>query len=349
MLLDIRSAWCADGYDFTAVNIAATDIAAVYNEKLTSVTLSITLTLLFRSVGAAIFGLFADMFGRKWVMAVDLWILAGLQIGTAYAGSFKGFIAVRACFGIAMGGIYGPAAAIALENMPAEARGLFSGLFQGGYAMGYILSAMVDIVAVPRTSQGYKMIFFVGAVWTALVAVIVMCIPESQIFARDKEEEPDNERAIPNSRNPGKRISLFWRDACLAARQYWKMFLYCVLFCAAYNWMAHAVQDIFPSYVKIQKGFTSRQASLALITGQCGGVLGSTTAGYYSQFFGRRLTSMTCVIIAWLFIPLYTLPSGFSSIVAGTYSCCASGNHLQHGHIPKRPQAHKLWVLIRTL
>lgn len=300
------------------MNIVATNLATAYNKPLTSITLSVTLTLLFRAVGAALFGLFADMFGRKWVMVVDLWILAVLQVGTAYAGSFKGFIGVRACFGIAMGGIYGPAAAMALENMPVEPRGLFSGLFQNGYGMGYILAAMVDIVAVPATSQGYKMIFFVGAGWTTLVAFIVMCIPESAIFARDKDE-PEDARAIPNGRNPGKRISLFWRDASLASRRYWKMFLYCVLFTAVYNWMSHAVQDIYPSYVKVQKGFTSRQASLATITGQCGAVIGGTTAGYYSQFFGRRLTSITCVVIAWLFIPLYTLPSGFSPIVAGTF------------------------------
>lgn len=318
LISTFRAAWCADGYDFNAVNIVATNLATAYNKDLTDITLSVTLTLLFRAVGAAIFGLLSDMFGRKWIMCVNLWILAALQVGTAYASSFKGFIGVRACFGIAMGGIYGPAAALALENMPAEPRGLFSGLFQNGYGIGYILAAMVDIVAVPATSQGYKMIFFVGAGWTALVAIVVMCIPESVIFTRDKDE-PETERDIPNGVNPGKRISLFWRDASLAARQYWKMFLYCVLFTSAYNWMSHAVQDIFPSYVKVQKGFTARQASLATITGQCGAVIGGTTAGYYSQFFGRRLTSITCVVIAWLFIPLFTLPSGFSPIVAGTF------------------------------
>ncbi|KAF8189587.1 major facilitator superfamily domain-containing protein [Mycena galopus ATCC 62051] len=306
------AAWIADGYDFNAVNLVATNIAAQYNVDLTHVTLSVTLTLLFRAIGATIFGLASDMYGRKWVMAANMWILAALQVATAYAGSFRGFIGVRAVFGIAMGGVWGLSAAMALENMPVEARGIFGGLLQNGYGIGYILAAMVNIVAVPATDQGYKMIFFVGASYTALIAVIVMCIPESAIFIQATNKPKD-------TRSAAKRVSLFWHDARLASRQYWKMFLYSVLFCSAYNWMSHATQDIYPSYVKVQKGFTSKQASLATITGQCGAVIGGTTAGYYSQFFGRRLTSIACVIIAFLFIPLFTLPNDFSAIVAGTF------------------------------
>jgi SHS family lactate transporter-like MFS transporter len=308
-----RLAWTADGYDFNAVNLVASNLAEAYDRSLTAITLSVTLTLLFRASGAAIFGLLTDMFGRKWILAIDLTILAALQVATAFAGSFEAFIGVRAIFGIAMGGIYGPASTVALENMPVESRGAFSGLFQNGYAMGYILAAMVNTVAVPATSQGYKMVFYVGAGFTATVAIIIMCIPESAIFAKKPTDEGHADIGLSG------RISLFWRDASLAARQYWKMFLYCILFATAYNWMSHSVQDIYPSYVKIQKGFTAHQANLATITGQCGAIIGGTLAGYYSQFFGRRLTSITCITIAWLFVPLFTLPSGFSAITLGTF------------------------------
>ncbi|KAJ7832629.1 major facilitator superfamily domain-containing protein, partial [Mycena leptocephala] len=141
-------AWIADGYDFNAMNLVATNIAAQYNVGPTHVTLSVTLTLLFRALGATIFGLASDMYGRKWVMTVNMWILAALQVATAYVTSFRGFIGVRAVFGIAMGGVWGLSAAMALENMPIEARGILGGLLQNG-RMGYILAAMVNIVAVP--------------------------------------------------------------------------------------------------------------------------------------------------------------------------------------------------------
>ncbi|KIW92601.1 uncharacterized protein Z519_06448 [Cladophialophora bantiana CBS 173.52] len=309
-------AWVADGYDYNSVNLVATELSKAYGEDLTNITLSITLTLICRAFGAIIFGILADMFGRKWVMALDLWFLAALQIGTALVKSFGPFVVCRTIFGVCMGGIYGPAAAIAMENMPVEARGLFSGIFQNGYAMGYVLAAMVSIVGMPDTIHGYRVVFYAGAGFTAAVAIIIMCIPESAIFSTQHCEGIDG---MTTGINPRKRISLFWRDASLVARRYWKMFLFCVLFTSIYNWMIHACQDIFPSYLKVQKGFTPRQASLAAILGQCGAIIGGSTAGYYSQFFGRRLTSIVCIIVAWAFIPLFTLPNGYSAIMAGTF------------------------------
>jgi len=138
--------------------------------------------------------------------------------------------------------------------------------------------------------------------FTAPIGAVIMFIPESVIFASTSLDENgleiEDERATARGVNPRKRISPFLHDASLAARQYWPMFLYCVLFTSAYNWMTHSIQNIYPSYLKIQKGFTSREASLATIVGRCGAIIGGPTAGYYSQFLGRRLTSIVYVLIA---------------------------------------------------
>lgn len=197
--------------------------------------LSITLTLLFRSLGAVIFGILSDCFGRKWPLSADLWILVGLQVATAYAGGFSSFIAVRAIFGIAMGGVWGLSAAMSMENMPVEARGLFSGLLQQGYALGYLIAAVINITVVPYTSEGYRAIFFFGAGFTGLIALLVMFIPESHIFSNADSENA----AAPSFRY---RAAGVWRDLKLASRLYWKMFLYCIVLCMGFNWMSHGSQ-----------------------------------------------------------------------------------------------------------
>lgn len=230
-----------------------TQLSAHYHKPLTAITLSITLTLLFRSVGAAIIGLCSDMFGRKWPMIIDLWVLAALQIGTAYAPTYAAFIGVRAIFGIAMGGIWGLAAAMALENMPVKARGLFSGILQQGYSIGYLIAAVMNIVVVPNTKTGYKSIFFVGAGFTALVAIVEMFIPESRLFRM-----PENPEERPK---PGTRVKSFVKDLKLSTRQYWKMFLYCILLSAGFNWMSHGAQDMYSTYMKVQKGFSNSSKS----------------------------------------------------------------------------------------
>lgn len=195
-------------------------------------------------------GISSDMFGRKWPLVVNLWILAVLQVGTAYANNYAAFIGVRSIFGISMGGIWGLAAAMSLENMPTEARGLFSGILQQGYSIGYLLAAVINIVAVPHTHEGYKVIFHVGAGFSALVAIIQMFVPESKIFAKDEAStQPRQSQRL--------RVKLFIKDLKLVSRQYWQMFLYCILLCMAFNWMSHGAQDMYSTYMKLGKGFSN--------------------------------------------------------------------------------------------
>jgi SHS family lactate transporter-like MFS transporter len=196
-------------------------------------------------------GITSDIFGRKWPLIINLWILAVLQVGTAFADTYGAFVAVRSLFGIARGGIWGLSAAMALENMPTDARGLFSGILQQGYSIGYLLAAVINIAVVPHSSEGYKAIFHVGAGFSALVGIVQMFIPESKIFAKKE----DNSGVRQQSQS--MRIKLFLKDMRLVACQYWKMFLYCILLCTAFNWMSHGAQDMYSTYMKLGKGFSS--------------------------------------------------------------------------------------------
>ena len=136
------AAWTADAFDFHALSIQTVKLSKYYETSKTNVSTAITLTLLLRSVGAAIFGIAGDKFGRKYPMVLNMFVLGLLQIATIYSKTFSQFLAVRSLFGLFMGGVYGNAIAMALENCPGEARGLMSGILQQGYSMGTILSHM---------------------------------------------------------------------------------------------------------------------------------------------------------------------------------------------------------------
>lgn len=99
------AAWTADAFDFHALSIQTVKLSSYYGVSKTRVTEAITLTLLLRSVGAAIFGLLGDRFGRKWPMVANMLVLGLLQIATIYSGTFEQFLAVRALFGLFMGGV----------------------------------------------------------------------------------------------------------------------------------------------------------------------------------------------------------------------------------------------------
>jgi len=56
-----------------------------------------------------------------------------------------------------MGGIWGLAAAISLKNMPFDARGLFPGILQQGYSIGYLIAAIINLAVVPKSPEESKL------------------------------------------------------------------------------------------------------------------------------------------------------------------------------------------------
>jgi MFS family permease len=112
--------------ELTNTIVQTTKLAEYFDTTNTNISTAITLTLLLRSVGAAFFGLAGDKYGRKWPMVINMIVLGVLQIATIYAQTFNQFLAVRALFGLFMGGVYGNAVAMALENCPIQARGQYA-------------------------------------------------------------------------------------------------------------------------------------------------------------------------------------------------------------------------------
>ena len=140
--------WTWDAFDFFTVSLTVGDLAKTFDKTNADITWGITLVLMLRSVGSTIFGLAADRYGRKWPFIINNVLFIVLELATGFCNNYQSFLGVRALFGIAMGGLYGNAAATALEDCPDAARGLISGILQQGYAFGYLLAT---VFAVSRT------------------------------------------------------------------------------------------------------------------------------------------------------------------------------------------------------
>lgn len=188
-----------------------------------SQTTSITLTLLFRSVGAVVFGIISDRFGRKWPLVVNLLLCAVLELGSGFIHDFKTFLAVRSLFGIAMGGVWGLAASTALENLPVEARGLASGVVQQGYAVGYLIAAVINLYLVPNVSAGWRALFWTASGISAFAALLRAVLPESAFFIAAKEAERARGVPVPN------KTRVFFRETKVMLRQHWLLCIYAVL------------------------------------------------------------------------------------------------------------------------
>lgn len=221
-------AWSWDAFDFFTVSLTVSDLAETFDKSKTDITWGITLVLMFRSVGSVIFGLAADRYGRKWPFVINNILFIILELGTGFCSNYKQFLAVRALFGIAMGGLYGNAAATALEDCPEEARGLISGMLQQGYAFGYLLATVFARGLVNTTSHGWRPLFWFGACPPVLIIAFRLCLPETKSYL-------ERQRV----RNMGTGVGkIFIQEGKVALRRHWLLLIYLVLLMGkSYNFL----------------------------------------------------------------------------------------------------------------
>ncbi|KAI1499023.1 major facilitator superfamily domain-containing protein [Biscogniauxia marginata] len=289
-------AWTADAFDFHALSIQTVKLAKYYDTSKTNITTAITLTLLLRSVGAAVFGLLGDRYGRKWPMVANMIVLGLLQIATIYSGTFQQFLAVRSLFGLFMGGVYGNAIAMALENCPTDARGLMSGVLQQGYSFGYVLAACASL-GVGAGVETWKTVFWIAAGLSILAGLIRCCFPESKQFREAKKA--------------GHKISAadFWEETKTMLAKEWRMCVYCIILMTWFNYYSHTSQDSYTTFMIEAKELPNDGATRASIIMKTGACVGGTIVGYLSQFIGRRRAIVGAALISCCLIPAWILPN----------------------------------------
>jgi MFS transporter, SHS family, lactate transporter len=172
--------WSLDAFDFFILVFCVTAISADFHTKVSAIAEAIFITLAMRPVGAFLFGMMADKFGRRPTLMIDIIAYSIFELGSALAPSLHVFLIMRALFGIAMGGEWGVGAALAFETLPKEGRGFFSGLLQEGYVVGYLLAALV--YGTLFSYVGWRGMFVIGALPAFLVIYIRTKVDESPAF-----------------------------------------------------------------------------------------------------------------------------------------------------------------------
>ena len=187
--------WIMDSYDFFSVSMSIDNLVVTFypnvtnpseqKDKAQEISYSIMLTLLLRTLGAVTVGLLADKWGRRWILSANLLCVAALSLGTAFCTSYGAFLGVRCVFGIFMGGIWGLSTATALEDINPVARGLFSGILQQGYAMGYLVAAAVNLGWATHLKGGegdWRVLFYLGAGLSLGAAIFRAILPELSLI-----------------------------------------------------------------------------------------------------------------------------------------------------------------------
>jgi MFS transporter, SHS family, lactate transporter len=291
--------WALDALDFFLVTFVLVQIAQDFHRSISEVAFSITITLMARPLGAFIFGLLGDGFGRRVPLMIDIVFYSIMELLTAFAPNFTAFLILRALFGIGMGGEWGLGASLAMESLPTQARGLFSGILQQGYAVGYLLAALVYWIVFPLF--GWRGLFIAGALPALLVIYIRMHVPESPVWERERART-----------KPRMQLSIL-------VRQYGMLFVYAALLMTAFNYMSHGTQDLYATYLQKQRGFNSDETSKIAIAYAFGMVCGGTMIGHLSQHWGRRRVIIVSALCGMLLIPLWIFAPTTALLIMGGF------------------------------
>jgi len=293
--------WCLDAFDFFLVTFVVSRIATDFSMTIPGVLAAVTITLMFRPLGALIFGMLADRYGRRGPLMVSILLYSLFELLTAFSPNFTVFIVLRALYGIAMGGEWGVGAALALETLPSQARGIASGIIQQGYAVGYLLAAIVFGQLVEHI--GWRGMFVVGVLPALLVFYIRSGVEESPVWRAGQ------------ARKLGDRANLLGS----IARQPW-LYVYAILLMAAFNFMSHGSQDLYPTFLTKQRGYDPHVTQNVTIVMNIGAIVGGTLLGALSQRIGRRVTILACCVLgAIAALTIWTTPGTPAMLALGAF------------------------------
>src|SRR6266704_269727 len=289
--------WMLDAFDFFLVVMTLTAIAKDFGKSDAAIALSITLTLAFRPVGAFIFGLLADRYGRKLPLMGDLVFYSVIEVLSGLAPNYATFMVLRALFGIGMGGEWGVGASLVMEKVPPRLRGVVSGLLQQGYAAGYLLAALCYFFVYPR--WGWRPLFFLGGLPALLALCVRARVQESEAWRETRHES--------------------WGGVGRAIVGNVKLFLYITVLMWMMNMVSHGTQDMYPTFLQRDWGFTPTQRATLTALSMVGALSGGVICGLYSDRLGRRRTIALALSGAVAVIPIWAFAPSLPLLVAGAF------------------------------
>jgi len=167
---------------------------------------------------------------------------------------------------------------------------------QEGYALGFLLAAAVYRFVFPH--WGWRPLFFVGGLPALLTIFVRAKVKEPEAWHRSRTDWPAYRRAIFGN---------------------WQRFVYLVVLMGMMNFISHGTQDMYPTYLQHQRGFSPQRTSDLTIFAMFGAISGGLAFGYFSDRKGRRRAMVTALLFGCLLIPLWVFAPSLPLILAGGF------------------------------
>jgi SHS family lactate transporter-like MFS transporter len=289
--------WTLDAFDFFVVVFLFDTLARQFGVTKREIVWTTTATLAMRPLGALLFGLLADRYGRRIPLMANVIYFSIIELACGFAPNFTVFLVLRALFGIGMGGEWGVGASLAMESAPTRLRGILSGILQSGYSIGYLLAAIAARFLLPH--WGWRPMFWIGALPALLALYIRTKVPESEAWKQHRAASTG--------------------EVLRAVAGQWPRFLYLVLLMTFMMFLSHGTQDLYPDFLgEVHKISALGRANIAMIY-NVGAVVGAVLFGLLSQAAGRRKGMLAALALSLLVIPIWAFGGSLTMLVVGAF------------------------------
>ena len=286
-----------DPFDFFVVVFLFDTLAHQFGVTKREIVWTTTATLAMRPVGALLFGLLSDRYGRRIPLMANVIYFSIIELACGFAPNFTAFLVLRALFGIGMGGEWGVGASLAMEAAPPKLRGILSGILQSGYSIGYLLAAVAARFLLPM--WGWRPMFWIGALPALLALYIRTKVPESEAWKQHR------------AASTGEVLRV-------VAGQ-WRRFLYLVLLMTFMMFLSHGTQDLYPDFLQeVHRVSAASRANIAMIY-NVGAVVGAILFGLLSQAAGRRKGMLAALALSLFVIPVWAFSGSLTVLVVGAF------------------------------
>jgi MFS transporter, SHS family, lactate transporter len=274
--------WTLDAFDFFVAVFLVNTLAAQFHVPASKIIFTTAATLAMRPVGAIIFGMLADRYGRRGPLMANVVFFSVVELLCGFSTNYTMFLVLRTIYGIGMGGEWGVGSSLAMESIPPTRRGIISGIVQSGYSCGYLLAAVAAKIVLPV--WGWRAMFWVGGLPALLALYIRWKVKESEAWKQHRAPE--------------------FKSIAKATASNWPVFLYMVLLMTLMNFLSHGTQDLYPHFLQ-SHGFTTSTVANVAIFYNVGALLGALVFGRMSERLGRRRTLILATVLSLCVIPAW--------------------------------------------
>jgi MFS transporter, SHS family, lactate transporter len=289
--------WTLDAFDFFVVVFLYDTLAHQFGVSKKDIIFTTFATLAMRPVGAVVFGLLSDRYGRRRPLMANVMYFSLIELLCGFSPNYTFFLVMRALFGIGMGGEWGVGASLTMEAAPVRWRGILSGILQSGYSIGYLLAALAARFLLP--AWGWRPMFWIGALPALLALYIRTKVPESEAWKQNR------------AATMGEVLRTVMLD--------WKRFLYLVVLMTFMMFMSHGTQDLYPDFLKEVHRLSARVVANIAIFYNVGAVIGAIIFGQLSQVAGRRKSMIAALGLCLMIIPLWAFGGGLAVLVIAPF------------------------------